>query len=228
MASDNILVLNDYGLTERSRTTASGAVKRRYTVEVLAEPIVHNLDPVALGKGPAIAIADLFRARITGIAAAAAPATVRARAAAARAVAAGKTWATKRYAGGKIGAMKPGQSTSLFNDSGRLARSIAVGATSAGAYVVNVAANRLNPDTLDNGGTSALRRVFEQLRQYVPEIGDAERLMDAIPVRRAVKDATAAMFTKLRAQQTASALEIAKRVIEIASSIAELGEVMAG
>jgi hypothetical protein len=226
--TDNILVLNDYGLTERARTTASGSVKRRYTVEFRAEPIVHNLDPMALGKGPALAIADFLRGRIAAVTATAAPATLRARKSAAKAVAASKAWATKRYAGGKIGAMPPAQSTSLFRDSGRLIRSVVAGATSSGSYVVNVAANRLSPDTLDNGGTSALRHIFDKLRQYVPELGDAEALMDAIPIRRAVQDATRAMFKKVADARTASALELAKQVLELASQVGELGEAIAG
>jgi hypothetical protein len=227
MPTDDILVLNDYGLTERSRVTAAGSIKRRYTVEFRAEPIVHNLDPVALGKGPAIAIADFLRTRIAAIGAEAAPATIRARQAAAKAVAAGKAWATKRYAGGRIGAMAPAQSTALFNDSGRLVRSIVAGATRSGSYVVNVAANRLDPNTLDNGGTAALRRIVDKLRQYVPELGDPALLMDAIPIRRAVQDATKAMLQKLGAQYTRSSLQVAKQVLELARSVNELGEAIA-
>jgi len=228
MPTDDILVLNDYGLTERSRVTASGSIKRRYTVEFKAEPIVHNLDPMALGKGPAIAIADFLRARIGAIGTQATPATVRARRSAAKAVAAGKAWATRRYSGGRIGAMAPAQETTLFHDSGRLIRSVVAAATRTGAYVVNVAANRLDPNTLDHGGTAALRRIVDQLRQYVPELGDASRLMDALPIRRAVKDASAAMFHKLNAQYTKSALEVARKVLELASSVNELGEAVAG
>jgi hypothetical protein len=228
MPTDDILMLNDYGLTERSRVTASGSIKRRYTVEFKAEPIVHNLDPMALGKGPAIAIADFLRARIGAIGAEAAPATIRARKSAAKAVAAGKAWATKRYSGGRIGAMAPAQATTLFHDSGRLATSVVAAATRTGAYVVNVAANRFDPNTLDHGGTSALRRIVDQLRQYVPELGDASRLMDALPIRRAVKDASAAMIRKLNAQYSASALEVAQKIVDLASDVAEFGEAIAG
>lgn len=225
MASDDILALNNYGLTERSRTTASGAVKKRYTVEVRAEPLVHNLDPKALGKGPADAIAKFFRDSIAGIGATASAATLRARAAARKAGAA--SWASRRYAGGKLGKMEPGQTDKLFHDSGRMIRSIVASATSAGAYVVNVAANRFNPDTLDNGGTAALLRIFQQLRQYVPQLGDAAALAEALPVQRALRAASAAMLKKLDAAYSKSALEVAQQVLEIGNEAGELGETLA-
>lgn len=226
MASDDVVVLNEFGLTARSRTSRSGGVKTRYTVEIKAEPLVHNLDARALGKGPAEAIAKFLRDSIGGIGAAASPATVRARASAARN--AGKSWASKRYAGGRIGAMAANASDRLFNDSGRLIKSIVARATRAGTYVINVAANRLDPETLDNGGAAALGRIFMQLRQYVPQLGDAAALADAIPVRRAVMEARAAMIKKLDAAFTRSALEIAKQVLELASQAGELGEAIAG
>jgi hypothetical protein len=226
MASDDIIVLNDYGLTARSRMTKSGAVKTRFTVEFKAEPLVHNLDPLALGKGPAEAIAKFFRDSISGIGASAAPATIKARAAAKKAM--GSSWSQRRYAGGKLGAMEPGSSTALFKDSGRLIKSIVAGATKGGAYVVNVAANRFNPDTLDNGGMVALQRIFALLRHYVPQLGDAEALADALPIRRAVKEASAKMIQKLNASYTSSALEVAQKVLELGRQVSELGEAIAG
>lgn len=226
MASDDVLVLNDYGLTERSRTNKAGGVKRRYTVEFKAEPLIHNLDPMALGRGPAMAIAKFLRDSIAGISAAASPATVKARRAARRA--AGDSWVSRRYSGGKLGTMQPGQSDRLFNDSGRLIKSIVASATRAGTYVVNVAANRFNPDTLDNGGTAALQRIFQLLRQYVPQLGDPALLVDAIPVQRAIREATAGMIKKLDSAYSKSALEVAQQLLELGHEAGELGEVLAG
>lgn len=223
MASDDVIVLHDYGLVERQRKG-----KSRYTVQFKAEPIVHNLDPMALGKVPAEAIAKFFRDRITGIAATAAPATIRARESAAKALGAGKAWATRRYAGGRIGAMDPGRSISLFNDSGRLAKSIAVGATRAGAYVVNVAANRLDPNTLDNGGAGALARIYAKLVEFVPELADPKALLDSLPVRRAIRDATAAMVQQLDAAHSKSSIEIVRKLIEIGHETEEIAEAAAG
>jgi hypothetical protein len=181
---------------------------------------------MALGKGPAEAIAKFFRDSIRSIGASAAPATIKARKAAKKNE--GKSWVNRRYAGGKTGSMEPAASTALFNDSGRLIKSIVAGATRTGTYVVNVAANRFSPDTLDNGGMVALQKIFALLRHYVPQLGDAEALADALPVRAAVKEASAAMFKKLNAAYSASALEVAQKVLELGRQLGELGEAIAG
>lgn len=235
--ADDIFVLNGYGLTERSRTNKSGGTKRRYTVDIKAEPIIHNLDPVALGKGPAIAIAKFFRDSISAISAAAAPRTIKAREGARRAFdhaqqrkskKSGKTiGGDPRYTGGKLGPMQPNQTHQLFHDSGRLIKSI-VAQLAGDQYVVNVAANRFSPETLDNGGTSALQRIFSLLRTYVPQLGDASMLMDALPVQAAVRAATAAMIHKADAAASDSSLEVLKQLMEIGREVDELGEAVAG
>jgi hypothetical protein len=222
----DIFVLNAFGLTERTSVSAKGNVKKRFSVRIEAQPIVHNLDPKALGKGPAEAIAKLYRDRITGIGAMASAATVRARKAAAIALSKGEAWARSRYSGGRIGTMAPGQSDRLFNDSGRLARSI-VAAPTEDAYVVNVAANRFDPRTLDNGGTSALQRIFDRLRDFLPELGDANLLMSAIPVRAAVQKASADMLKKLNEQASRATLELVERLFDTARDAGELGETAA-
>lgn len=182
MASDDIFVLGAANL--QSRKTKAG--KERYRINVRGDSILVNTDPKSLGRAPAEAIRDVLRERIASIATSAPAATIKAREVAARAFAAGKQWALKRYGGGRIGAMPPNQNTTAFGDSGRFAQSIAVGATSDG-YTINVAANRL--DSTTSGG---VERIWDRLRELVPELADPRRLMDSIPVRRAVREATAA------------------------------------
>lgn len=201
--ADSVLVLNDYSTGSLSkRTRASG--KSRYTVEIKSEPLLTETDPRVLGRGPAEAMAKHLRDRVEGISTQAAPATIKARQVAARAVAKGEQWATKRYSGGRLGLMQPHQSDRLFNDSGRLVRSIVVGAKED-SWIINVAANRLHPDTL-NGGEAALLRIFQRLRELVPEWGDARALGDVLSVRRAIRDGLDEALQK--AEERGAALKI--------------------
>jgi hypothetical protein len=183
MAESNITMIGATNLQVRTRSGGK-ASKTRHTVEISGDTLCVSHDPKALGRPVADAIAELFKSRIRDIPAVASAATQRARASAAKALAAGKAWAMKRYAGGKTGAMAPG-GTRLFNDSGRLERTIAVGANEEG-WIVNVAANRFNPETLDNGGLGALERIYQRLLEFVPELGDAALLMNSIPIRKAL------------------------------------------
>lgn len=218
MARDeDVMVLNDYGLTERTRTNKSGAKKSRYTVTIKSEPLLVNTNPRDLGRGPAEAIAQHLRDSIAGITTIAAPNTLRARKTAERGITKASAsmfspkmaptygpvrevygptrkqalmpdgeWARKRYSGGRMGLMLPNQSDRAFNDSGRFRDSIVVGPKGDG-WVVNVAANRLDPTTTD--GLAGLQRITQRLRELVPAWGDAKELMSVLSVRRAVKDA---------------------------------------
>lgn len=191
MSGDDHLIINN-GFTTRTR--ASG---RQYTtIDVQSEPLVHNLDPKQLGQGVADVIAEHLRQRIQGITARASEATIAARRAAAKAFAAGTLAATQRYGGGRLGSMPPAQSDRLFNDSGRLAKSIVARATSAGEWVVNVAANRLDEASFGQGFAAMLDR----LKQHVPEIADPRLLMDSLPIRRAIQHGMSQMIQKQQAR----------------------------
>lgn len=192
--ADDVMVINDYGLTRRDRLTKSGSTRSRYTVTIKSEPLVADIDPRRLTKAPAEAIAKHFRESIERISAPAAPATIAARKRAAKAFADGKSWATRRYSGGRIGAMAPNQSDRLFNDSGRFAKSIAVGAIRDG-WVVNVAANRLDSKTASE---AAIARMFELLKQHVPGWGDPAELGNVLSVRKAVNDSRARLIQKAK------------------------------
>jgi hypothetical protein len=214
MPDDDIMVLNDYGLTRRDRANKSGSVKSRYTVTFKSEPLLVNTDPRSLTKAPAEAIAEHLRQRVRDISATASKATIAARVAAQKALAEGKDWARKRYAGGRIGQKSPNQSNRLFNDSGRFVESIVARATKDG-WVVNLAANRLDPSTLD-GGEAGLVRVVERLRELVPEWGDASQLVNVLSVQRALRKAIGDSLQKAKER----GLELQKQIMRSALGIA--------
>jgi len=204
MASENVIILGG-GLEQR--TNAKG--KSRFTIAIKAEPLVVNLDPKALGAPVAQAIAFHLKERVKGISATASEATIKAREVARRAFAAGKPWAMKRYAGGKMGARLPGQSDKLFNDSGRFGESIAVGATKD-AFRINVAANRLS------GDARMVERIWGKLLELVPEFADMGKLMASSDIVSARVKAQQKMIQKAPNQAAASALS---RTVELANAV---------
>lgn len=200
----------------QKRTSKTG--RDRYTVTVAGDSLLINTDPKSLGKPVAEAIAEHLRMRITSITASVAPATIKAREAAKKALDAGKAWATRRYSGGRIGTMQPGQGNTFGNDSGRLAKSVAVGATKDG-YVVNVASNRFDASTF-NGGETGLQAFFTRLAQYVPELADPREWLNALPVRKAIKDSLSDAIQKagekranLIRQRMAGRIQVAKALL---------------
>lgn len=187
MANDDVVVLGAATLRERIRTNKAGASKSKFTIEVSGESIGIGLDPKSYGAPVAAAIAELYKERIRSITATASAATVRAREAAKAAFARGEAWAMKRYGGGRIGSLEPGQSDRLFNDSGRFAQSIAVGSQPGDAnFTINVAANRLSTTTIS---AAALQTIWQKLVSLVPEFADPKKLMDSIPVRKSIDEA---------------------------------------
>lgn len=174
----NVLTINR-GL--ETRVSKSGKVKR--TIRIDAEPMHINVDPKALGAPVAESIANHYRERVRGITAMASEATVRAREVAARAFPAGKSWAVKRYAGGRLGALPPNQTNRAFNDSGRFANGIVASASSDNAWRVNVAANRLDESTA-NGGAAGVDRIWNRLVELIPEFADIGLLFEKNTIAR--------------------------------------------
>ncbi len=208
-----IVVLNE---SYSTRTRKSGKVVT--TIDVISEPLVHDIDAKQLGRGPAEAIAQFLRDRIAGIAERASEATIKRRQSAAK-----KNDQPRRYSGGRIGPMPPNQSDRLFNDSGRFVRSI-VAAAASDRWIINVASNRLSADTLNAGKQgspqAALEFIKTRLVQLVPELADPRRLMDSIPVRKAIEEGMAAMIKKqkadiagLKTQRNQAALGLVKQVV---------------
>lgn len=183
--SNQTETLNDFGLQRRTRTTSRGA-KPRYSVVIKSKPSIHLYNPKAMGEGPAIAIAEHYKKRIQGITAQAADSTQLARKYAADALTAGKSGAIKRYAGGLLGAMPPNQGNgALFNDSGRFAKSIVARPTRDDEWVINLAANRLDPSTFRDGEAGVMR-MLEQLRKYIPEWGDSDAIVNVPEVKQEI------------------------------------------
>lgn len=168
-----------------------------------------------------------MREKIKGITATASPATIKAREVARRALLKGEAWAVKRYGGGKMGTRIPAQSDRLFHDSGRFIESIVAAAAKDGTFRVNVAANRLSPDTL-NGGQGALEKIWARLVQLVPEFQDVGLAMQSDDVLRARVNAARGMITKLRKSSEADGLlRAAKAVANIGRSLYGIGESLA-
>ncbi len=218
--TQKVTFLNDFGsgsLERRTRTSASGKSSDRWSVTLDAKPIGIDLDTKRLGKGPAEAIADHLRTRISEIGMDASASTQLKRKYAATAVAAGKSWATKRYGGGRIGAMPPNQSSRMFNDSGRFVRGLVANPTRDNNWVINVAANRLNATML--GGESALVSLVNRLRAFVPEFGSASEILTVPAVRQAIQAAVKGIVIKPQpGQPTGSSRfrEFTKELVKIA------------
>lgn len=198
--NENIIVLGG-GLEQRTNQKTG---KQRFTVTVKAEGVAINLDPIALGAPVAQAIAHHLREKMQAITATASPATLRARKAAEMAIQAGKSWAVKRYGGGKMGNMAPNQSDKLFNDSGRFLKSIVASASKDGVWRINVAANRLDAKTATDGA-AGVQRIWARLLELVPEFADMGKIMQSSDVVRARVAVQKKMITK--ANSAASALK---------------------
>lgn len=183
------VTLNDFGFTRRDRTLKSGAVKSRYTVEIQSDPLIHVYNPKAMGEGPANAIVDHLRTRVRGITKLAKPSTQRKRLQAEQAFREGKPWATKRYAGGRMGPMPPdsaeGRQGALFNDSGRFEGSIVAKPTVNDTWIINIAANRLDPSTFRDG-EAGVNRMLDQLRAEIPEWGDSRAIANLPSVKQEI------------------------------------------
>lgn len=221
MGRDDVVVINQPGLEQRTYIKTG---KVRFVIRTKSEPVVFNLNAQELGGEIAVALAHYFREKVKGITQQAAPATIKARERFAKAAAAGKTWATKRYSGGRTGASTPNQSTALFNDSGRFAQSIQAAAQSKGGWRINVAANRLDPRTANNGGTAAVERIWGRLVQLVPAFADVGIAFASDELLRARARAQQNMIQKQRAtEKNVSGWDVVKagvRVLEQLRSMA--------
>ncbi len=220
MADSEIIVLNQPGnLTRRERT--SGRIQ--YTTEVKSEPLVHVFDPKTMGKVVAEAIAETLRQKILGITAVASAATLSWRRSAVKAltnhvetkelrktshakaeIAAGRghllgnkgAWANARYNGGRTGPMPPNQSDRMFNDSGRMAKSIQAVARDD-SWTIVMAKNRLDPETA-NGGEGGVQRIYRKLVELVPAFANTALLFEEEAVKKAVVTSLEGMIVKAR------------------------------
>ena len=194
MANDDVVVLNQPWNNLTRRESSTGRV--RYTIEVKSEPLIHSFDPKTMGGVVAVAIADELRRQVKGISQVASAATLRARKVAAKAFSEGKSWATRAYSGGKIGAMPPNQSDRSWNDSGRFAAGI-VAQAKDDEWKINIPGNRLDPTQL-KGGDAGVQRVWRQLVELVPAFANTALLFQTEGVRKAVDQSLEGMIVKAR------------------------------
>ncbi len=212
MADDDTVVLGAANLRERQRTLKSGETRSKFTVEIKGDSIVANFDERAYGAPVAAAIAQLLRERIQSIAAVASPGVLAARARAKKAFEGGRQWAMKQYSGGKTGATPPAQSDRKYNDSGRLAASIVATANQTNkGFTINMAANRFKPE-LVRDGVAGVRRIYEDITRYVPELADVSKLMDSIPVRNAIRETIANSILKAAESAERRAADLARQL----------------
>ncbi len=194
--SQDVVVVNDLGtssLSSRTRTNASGGESVRYSIELQAEPILHDFNQEALGQGPAEAIRALLERKIKELKATASPATGHRRANASVGLAAGNPSDVARYSGGKTGTKPPRLETPprLFNDSGRLAEGLAVRFNpTSDNFTINVTANRLDPRTF-RGGEAGIVAMWQRLVALVPEFKGGLDVLKHEEIRAAVADAVA-------------------------------------
>jgi hypothetical protein len=221
VSQDQIVIMDYEGITatERRRTTSSGT-KSRFSIEYRSEPLIGNLDPVAIGKPVAEAMAKAITRGIRDIGEFASPATQRKRDVAKRALAAGAPWAKKRYSGGRTGTKTPGQTMRLFNDSGRLAEGIFARPNRDGEWTVNVPANRFDPSTF-SGGAAAIDAMIQRLRSLVPVMQSAQNMFDEPSVAAAANEAIGMALVK---QSEATRANLRRALQDVASSAQELGE----
>jgi hypothetical protein len=217
------IVINDWGslaVTERKRTTSAGT-KSRFTIDFRANPLAIRVDPEVLGREVANAIAAAVTSGIQSITATATASTQLARKYALNAAHRGEAWVVKRYAGGKTPAALPGSVSRdrLFNDSGRLARSVFARANSEEqGYTINVAANRLDRDSFGAG----FERMLARLRDLVPVLRAPETELHAdAGVRKALLHTAANLVSKaderwIKAAE--STLRVAKGAADLVST----------
>ena len=169
--------------------------KPRFTIEVTSEPIQFLIDSVEIGKEPAEAIGEAIRTEIQNISETASKGTLNRRKQAAKDFEKGAAWAQARYSGGVIGPMAPNQSDRLFNDSGRLARSIKATLNRTDkSWTVNVASNRLNPTGFDP--FSKFDAMVQKLKSLVPIIGDPRKVMSHPKVEQAMRSTLESAIAK--------------------------------
>ncbi len=172
MSDETVAINLPPSIKERTRVLKSGKEQVRFTVEVRSEPIIHHFSDKELGRGPAEALAEIMRENLRNFARPVSAQTQRKRKYAAKAYDSGKSWAMKRYAGGRMGGRRPDpQSTTWFHDSGRMSESIyPTHNKTEGHYTINVAANRLHRESFGQG----FERFLEVFSQAINAKGAAD------------------------------------------------------
>jgi hypothetical protein len=207
------IVLNDFGVERRSRTTSKGTTDR-VSVTIKSQLLLHEFDALALGQAPAQAIREILAKRIEAIQAAPSIGTLVFRKAAIAAYQRGARWALNRYARGRMEATPPFQGDRLFNDSGRLAKGIFVRENKTEqSWTVNVPANRFDVRTFRNAAD--LLRMIERLQSLVPELGDPRALNRHRELREVIADSIYRVITKQQELVDSKRAELRKRLLSL-------------
>lgn len=215
MASD-VIVINAAQM--KVKTRASGKARTVVTMTVKSEPITYNISPAALLTNAAVALASQIRQQTEDIQAKVKPSTAKARETAERAYAAGKSWAVRRYSGGRMGATPPrfGEQRQ-FNHSGRLAKSIVARyQEKAREFYINYAANRWRVE--DFRSPAHMDAAVQRWISLVPVLQDPGA---DIEVQRAFQRSHNEMVEKHRMgidkRRAEAAGQLAVRVLQLAA-----------
>lgn len=168
------------------------------TIEIIADPLIIDLDPENVGKAPAEAIKKEIEQDFANIKKTIKASTLRKRESALRNP--GSRWVKKRYGGGRIGFLHANKGLITNDqwgvDSGRLSEHLVVRWNkSAKAFVINVPANRLNRYEF---GTQGFNEFLNDLRDNVPALTPS-KVMRRPSVKKAVADSMQDVIAKLEA-----------------------------
>lgn len=199
----DVVIINEPPGSYAPAFARRGAVSRgkeRTTIEIISEPLLFDLDELALGQKPALAIQDALKRGVQAITEFASAATIARRKAAADNP--NTPSVARRYSGGRTGFKPPNQTARLFNDSGRLAEGFFVRENKEDrAWTVNTPANRLDPSTFTGSG---FERMLDRLRSLVPILQDARALLADKGFNAAVSEAVKDLVTRGEAASDAS------------------------
>lgn len=215
MAADSVQVINHHqaNLHVKERVNKAGNVtgyRSNITIEVHSEPIAVCLDETAVARFIAEAYAKQVREQTKQIGETVKPSTAKARRVVEKAFAAGKGYALKQYAGGRIGVTPPNNTNQSFNHSGRLADSIVAqlrGKDDSAEWVINYAANRW--DIKHWGDAAKMEAAFRKWVSLVPVMSHPA---EDLGIQRAAKDM---MGEVLKKQKMDAGHDAAKRSGEL-------------
>lgn len=173
--------------------------KQRTSIEIESEPLLFDLDELALGAKPSEAVRANLERAVKSIGEFASKATRERRARAERALQGGEKTRDaagyrRQYSGGRTGLKMPNQTPRLFNDSSRLAEGFFVRENKEDlGWTVNVTANRLTPESFRPGRFEVM---LGRLREHVAVLKDVRALLADGEFNRAVTSAVADIMTK--------------------------------
>ena len=215
------------------RISAAGKESVKVIVNWEADPLYINLESKEYAALIAQEIAAEIQRDIRDIPERVKPETVARRETALRAWNAGRHSKTlmAKYAGGRIGPMSPKVSDKMFQDSGRLLKSIILQPrkTSRGtsSITMNVAINRFDPKTFGGGEAGLEQFVFARLRQHVPAFKSSGMSPHNYPpLQKALDKAAGLMFARNSSELASSRLALGRAYLNLGRSLAGLAKAL--